>query len=112
MIRRGSRIAIFSGALALVAAASPVWADMKIGVVNVQQLLQDSPDYKAAMESMQSEFGARSKQLQSEAAALKARQDNLQKDEATMTQDARDAAEKALRDGTREYQMRANQFQD
>jgi outer membrane protein len=112
MIRRGSRVALISGALALVAATSPAWADMKIGVVNFQALLQQSPEAKAASEAMQSEFGPRQKQLVAEQAALKARGDALQKDEITMTPDARENAEKALRDSTREFQMRYQQFQD
>ena len=62
------KTAIFSVAGALVILAgllgSPTArADTKIGVVNFTQLLQESPALKAAMESLQAEFGPRREEL-------------------------------------------------
>jgi outer membrane protein len=93
-------------------AAMPAWADTKIGVVNPVQLLEESPQGKAAMESMRAEFGPRERTLQAQAQALKAKQEKLQKDGATMTEDQRARAEKDLRDGARDFERAKGELQD
>jgi outer membrane protein len=96
-----------SGALAL-----PAWAEMKIGVVDPQRLLEESPQGKAASESMRTEFAPRQRTLQAQEQALKAKQEKLQKDAATMTEDQRVRAEKELRDGMRDLERARGEFND
>jgi outer membrane protein len=93
-------------------AAAPAWADTKIGVVNFVQLLEESPQGKAVLESMRAEFAPRERTLQAQQQALKAKQDKLQKDSATMTEDQRTRAEKDLRDGARDFERAKGEFQD
>jgi outer membrane protein len=101
-----------SGVVALAAAASPAWADLKIGVVNYAKLMQESPQAKAAQDALRGEFAGKQKDLQTQQASLKSKEESLQRDSATMSADQRTAAERELRDGNRELQLKVQQYQD
>ena len=103
---------VLSGVVALAAAAAPAWADLKVGVVNYSKLMQESPQAKAAQDALRGEFAGKQKELQSQQQALKSKEDSLQRDSATMTADQRTAAERDLRDGNRELQLKVQQYQD
>jgi outer membrane protein len=103
---------VLSGVVALAAAAAPAWADLKVGVVNYSKLMQESPQAKAAQDALRGEFAGKQKELQSQQQALKSKEDSLQRDSATMTADQRSAAERDLRDGNRELQLKVQQYQD
>ncbi|MBV9345111.1 MAG: OmpH family outer membrane protein [Gammaproteobacteria bacterium] len=92
--------------------ALPAWAEPKIGIVDPQRLLEESPQGKAVQESMRAEFAPRERQLQAQGQALKAKQDKLQKDAATMTEEQRTRAEKELRDGGRDFERAKGELQD
>jgi outer membrane protein len=101
------------GTAALLAAAvSPAWADLKIGVVNYAKLMQESPQAKAAQDALRGEFAGKQKDLQTQQQTLKSKEDSLQRDSATMSADQRTAAERELRDGNRELQLKVQQYQD
>lgn len=93
-------------------AALPAWAEIKIGVVDPARLLEESPQGKAIQESLRAEFSPRERTLQAQGQAVKAKQDKLQKDSATMTEDQRSRAEKELRDGARDFERSRGEFQD
>lgn len=97
-----------SGALA----ALPAWAEAKIGVVDPARLLEESPQGKAISESLRSEFSPRERTLQAQGQAVKAKQDKLQKDGATMTEEQRVRAEKDLRDSARDFERSKGELQD
>jgi len=101
-----------SGVAALAAVAAPAWADLKIGVVNYSKLMQESPQAKAAQDALRGEFAGKQKELQTQQQTLKSKEDSLQRDSATMTADQRTAAERDLRDGNRELQLKVQQYQD
>jgi outer membrane protein len=105
-------VILASGVAALVAAASPAWADLKIGVVNYAKLMQESPQAKAAQDALRGEFAGKQKELQTQQQSLKSKEDSLQRDSATMTADQRTAAERDVRDGNRELQLKVQQYQD
>jgi outer membrane protein len=111
MTRRSWSVLI-SGILALGAAATPAWADLKIGVVQYARLMQESPQAKAAQDALRGEFAGKQKELQGQQAALKAKEEALQKDGATMTADQRTKAERDLRDGNRDLQQKVQAYQD
>jgi len=93
--------------------AAPAWAvDLKIGVVDYGRLVEESPQAKAALESIRTEFTPRQRDLQNQQASLKAKEDKLQKDGATMSPDQRSNAEKDLRDSYRELQRKQSEVQD
>jgi outer membrane protein len=101
-----------SGVVALAAAAAPAWADLKIGVVNYAKLMQESPQAKAAQEALRGEFAGKQKDLQNQQQALKTKEESLQRDSATKSADQRRPAERDLRDGNRELQLKVQQYQD
>jgi outer membrane protein len=92
--------------------ALPAFAEPKIGVVDATRLLEESPQGKAMGEAMRAEFAPRQRTLQAQEQALKAKQEKLQKDGATMTEDQRQRTEKELRDGGRDLQRATQEFQD
>ncbi len=92
--------------------ASPVWAELKIGVVDYGRLVEESPQAKAALESIRTEFTPRQRDLQNQQQSLKSKEDKLNKDGATMTPEQRANAEKDLRDGAREFQRKQSEVQD
>jgi outer membrane protein len=101
--------------LTLAAVAMPLsaaQAQTKIGVVNVARLLQEAPQAQAASQALENEFAARKRDLQNLERDLKAREDKLQKDGATMAEADRRNQEKALRDGQREFARKQNEFME
>jgi outer membrane protein len=101
-----------AGVTALAAVAAPAWADLKIGVVNYAKLMQESPQAKAAQDALRAEFAGKQKDLQTQQQSLKSKEDSLQRDSATMSADQRTSAERDLRDGNRELQLKVQQYQD
>jgi outer membrane protein len=99
--------------LVLAASAMPfgvAHAEVKIGVVNVSRLLQESPQAQAASQALENEFAGRRRDLDNQQKDLKAKEDKLQKDGAVMAANERANAEKALRDGQRELARKQNEF--
>lgn len=106
------KVAVCIIAVAGSLAAVPAWAEPKVGVVDWQRLGAESPQGKAVSEAMRTEFAPRQRTLQAQEQALKAKQEKLQKDGATMTEDQRVRAEKELRDGERDFERSRSEFQD
>jgi len=108
-----SRVAVWMMAAGGALAALPATAaEPKIGVVEFQRLILESPQGKAAMESMRAEFAPRERTLQAQGQAVKAKEERLQKDGATMTEEQRARAEKELRDGARDFERARGELQD
>lgn len=103
---------LLSTALIALGCASGAAAELKIGVVNYTRLMSDSPQAKTALDAIRAEFAPREKDVQNQAAALKAREEKLQKDAATMSEVQRSAAEKELRDSYRDLQRKQSEVQD
>jgi outer membrane protein len=101
-----------AAAAAMAAVAGTARAENKIGVVNFSRLLQESPQGKAATEMLRKEAEAKQGELASMQSALKAKEDRLTKDGATMSPDQRTRSEKELRDGSRDLQTKTTEFQD
>jgi outer membrane protein len=100
--------------IAIVAAvfAVPAWAEIKIGVVDYGRLVEESPQAKTALDAIRTEFTPKQREAENLATSLKAKQDKLEKDGATMSPDQRTRAEKELRDGARDLQQRRSELQD
>ncbi|MGC2030460.1 MAG: OmpH family outer membrane protein [Steroidobacteraceae bacterium] len=87
-------------------------AEVKMGVVNFQKLLEDAPQTKTAMQALENEFAPRRRELLTLQNDLKARDEKLQKEGAVMSEADRAKAEKTLRDQQREFSRKAGEFQD
>jgi outer membrane protein len=108
--------AAIAGALAVTVVVVPARAQaaggLRVAVVNYGVLLQESPQAKAAVDSLRAEFAPKQRTLQVEANQLKAKEDTLKKNEATMTQDQRDQAEVELRERYQDLARRQSEIQD
>ena len=94
-------------------AVLPAWAaDLKIGVVDYGKLMEQSPQAKTVVDAIRTEFTPRQRDLQNEQQSLKAKEDKLQKDGATMTEDQRQRTEKELRDSYRDLSRKQQEVQD
>jgi outer membrane protein len=105
-----------AGALAVAIGAVPARAqaagNLRIAVVNYSVLLQEAPQAKAAVDSLRAEFAPKQRTLQTEASQLKAKEDTLKKNEATMSQDQRDQAEVDLRERYQDLARKQSEIQD
>src|ERR1700722_16368475 len=106
------RIPFMALALCGLFAAGQASAEIKIGVVNFEKLLEEAPQTKAAMQALDNEFGPRRRELMTLQNDLKAKDDKLQKEGAVMSEGDRANAEKTLRDQQRDFQRKAGEFQD
>ena len=87
-------------------------AEIKIGYVNFQKLLEEAPQTKSAMQSLENEFAPRRRELLTMQNDMKARDEKFQKEGAVMSEADRSKTEKALRDEQREFSRKAGEFQD
>ena len=94
------------------AAQAALAVDLKIGVVDYGRLAEESPQAKVALDAIRTEFTPRQRDLQNLQATLKAKEEKLQKDAATMTDDQKQRADKELRDSYRELQRKQSEVQD
>jgi outer membrane protein len=112
------RVVIAGGlatALAGTVGVAPVQAQaagLRIAYVNYSQLIQESPQAQSAVASLRAEFAPKQRTLQAEANQLKAKEDTLKKNEATMTQDQRDQAEVELREQYQDLARKQSEIQD
>jgi outer membrane protein len=106
------RIPLLGLILCGLALSGPASAEIKMGYVNFQKLLEDAPQTKTAMQGLENEFAPRRRELLTMQNDLKARDEKLQKEGAVMAEADRQKAEKALRDQQREFSRKAGEFQD
>jgi outer membrane protein len=99
-------------ALCLGLVSAQASAEIKMGYVNFQKLLEEAPQTKAAMQGLENEFAPRRRELLTMQNDLKARDEKLQKEGAVMAEADRAKAEKTLRDAQREFSRKAGEFQD
>jgi outer membrane protein len=100
--------------IAVVAAvfAVPAWSETKIGVVDYGRLVEESPQAKTALEAIRTEFVPKQRDAENLATSLKTKNDKLEKDRATMSQEQVTRLEKELRDGARDLQQKRAELQD
>jgi len=94
----------------LACVCSTAQAELKIAVVSVPQLIEESPQAKSAMQALQDEFMPRRREIETQQKELKAREDKLTRDSAVMSEAERNKSEKDLRDGQRDLQRRQNEY--
>lgn len=96
------------GAFALPAAAQ----ELRVGVVNIQALMEQAPQTKAAMDALQEEFAPRQREFVAKQKEFEDLQAKAQKDFAVMGETERSNAEKELRDLQREVTRLQNEFRE
>ena len=100
--------------IALVAAFSlPAAAqELRVGVVNIQALMEQAPQTKSAMDALQEEFAPRQREFAAKQKEFEDLQAKAQKDYAVMGETERSNAEKELRDLQREVTRLQNEFRE
>ncbi len=86
--------------------------NLKIGVVDLARLIDDSPQAERAEQSMESQFLARKEELQARAETLRQDVERLDRDGAVMSDETRTELENAIRDQQRQLQMRQGKYND
>jgi outer membrane protein len=100
--------ALVMPAISLAQSAKPI----KIGFVNVQRLLIESPQANAANRALENEFAPRQRDLQAKQKAFKERADKFQKDGAVMGADERRNTENELRKEERDLARQIEELRE
>ena len=91
------KMSILVGALALAGAVSVAQADVgKVAVVNVQQLMQQSPRVASLSKNLEAQFKARQSKIAAQQQALQDELEKFKKESPTMKQADRDAMQKKM----------------
>jgi outer membrane protein len=110
IVKRRTIVGMYAALLA--GSISVAHAEVKIGVVSIQRLYEESVQARAAKEILSREFDPRFADLQKEEKALQDRQDKLTKDAATMTEMQKSAADRELTNAVRALQAKRSAFED
>jgi len=106
------------GGLALLCALLTVGAvqaqntSIKIGVVNMSQLIEQAPQSQSVMAQLRDEFAPRQRELTSMQTALQTKQETYQRDASVMGAEERANLEREIRDGQRDLQRADNELRE
>ena len=103
---------VFGIALVFAFALPASAQELKIGVVNIQALMEQAPQTKSAMDALQDEFAPRQREFVAKQKEFEDLQAKAQKDLAVMGETERRNAEKELRDLQREVTRLQNEFRE
>jgi outer membrane protein len=98
------------GLLAL--GAGSVQAETKIGFVNGQRVINESPQAAKAKKKLEKEFEKRDQDLQKMAKQLQGLQESLEKNGVTMAESDRHAKEREFADLNRDFQRKQREFRE
>jgi outer membrane protein len=73
-----------------------VYADLKVGFVQVDKILQEAPQTIESNKKLEKEFSSRTDKLKADVKTLKERESSFSKDALTMKDSERDTKEKSL----------------
>jgi len=91
--------------------AAPAHAQ-KIGVVDSARLVQESPQFAAMMEMLETEFAPRQRELLNLQRQIQEKQQTYERDRTVLSEQERIALERELRDGARELQRQAAEYEE
>ncbi len=75
---------------------STAWADVKIGILNMQDLLQNLPEMKAIGDNLKKDFADKESKIKSAQAAFKKDYEDFNRNVATITEKGKQAATQRL----------------
>jgi outer membrane protein len=103
-------VAVFALVLSLSISAEA--QEVKIGVVNIPQLMDQAPQARVAMEALDEEFQPRQREIIARQTEFQELSEKVQRDLAVMGETERRNAEKDLRDMQREVTRLQNEFRE
>ena len=87
-------------------------ADLKIGFVNMQAVIQAAPEAEQARKTLEEEFKPQQRDMIADSNELKSLQERYQKDGAVMSDSERQNMERRIRDLQRDLQRREQQLRE
>ncbi len=103
---------IFITSLALLMLSGVAQAESKIGFINSQRILAESPQAAKVKKKIEKDFEKRDQELQRMVKQLQAMQESLDKSATTMTETDRRSKERELADLTRDVQRKQREFRE
>lgn len=107
-----NKILISFVAVACLFAAFSANAEVKIGFVNSQRVLNDAPQAAKAKKKIEKEFEKRDLDLQKLAKQLQTLQETLEKNSVTMPESERRGKEREFGDLNRDFQRKQREFKE
>jgi outer membrane protein len=98
--------------LLLASVSAPALAEFKIGFVNGQRVVNESPQAKRAKQKLEKEFEKRDQELQQLSKRLQSLQENLEKNGVTMGESERRNKEREFNDLNRDFQRKQREFRE
>ena len=98
--------------IGLAVSAASAEAEMRIGFVNGQRVINDSPQAVKAKKKLEKEFEKRDQELQKMAKQLQGMQENLEKNAPTMAESERRNKEREFNDLNRDFQRKQREFRE
>lgn len=95
---------------ALISGVANAQTALKIGVINVSRLLEQSPQAEQVTKKLSDEFAPRQRDIQAAQTRLQQQQDRFQKDSSVMGEEERLTLERQVRDGQRDLQRTQNEY--
>jgi len=110
----GSKFSLLAGFALAVTAASGASAqgNLKIGVINVARLIEQSPQAATVQKKLQDEFGPRQRELAAMQESLRTRLETFQRDSPVMGEAERVNLERQIREAQREYQRAETELRE
>jgi outer membrane protein len=102
-------LAAFVAAVGMAGVAS-AQSNLKIGVINVGRLLEQSPQAEVVTKKLQDEFAPRQREITAARQKLQTQQETFQRDQQVMGEAERTNLERQIRDGQRELQRMENVY--
>jgi outer membrane protein len=97
-------------AAGLVSSVAVAQTNLKVGVVNIARLIEQSPQYATVSKKLEDEFGPRQRDLTAMQTRLRTQSETFQRDSPVMAEAERANLERQIRDGQRELQRTENEY--
>jgi outer membrane protein len=91
---------------------TPFAADLKIGFVNGQRVVKESPQAVKAKQKIEKEFERRDQELRQISKQLQSMQENLEKNGVTMAEGERRSKDREFNELNREFQRKQREFRE
>ena len=109
---QGRAVTVLVAFFLLAWAGAGLGQDIKIGVVDLGRLINDSPQAQRAKTNMANQFAERKDQIETRTSSLRQDMDRLKRDGSVMSEDERDKLQTGIRDRQRELQMQQSKYND
>ena len=87
-------------------------ADIKMGVVNIQRVMEESPQYAKAKTALDAEFGPREQDMLSQQKQIRRMEERLVRDAAMMSDSERSKLERDVMSKKRDFTRAQESFRD